>query len=835
MSAGPSPPPRPTGRGPRRFVHLAALLLILTQRSVHAQDSDTPALPRNNFGSVGMIDMPSARFAPDGELSIGASFFKNTQHYNLGFQVLPWLEGSFRYSGLQHFDPVYKVYYDRSFAVKVRLWNESDLLPAVAVGVNDLVGTGAYSGEYLVASKQFGPVDATLGIGWGRLGSSALLRNPITRISKSFNDRALFPDIVPGSTPFDSFFHGPSAGLFGGIVYRTPLNGLSLIGEYSSDKYLLESSRGNFDPRSQFSFGASYRLTDEITMGVNWLHNRSLNGSFSLQLDPVHPQYAQKIGQPSTAEHIRTPAQQQRGIESLLQKNPPNARLMPVKMAQKNSFVDDIWSQGGITDISMRGSTVNISSNRTPDAAQCQKLAVRSSLDSGINTLVITGPAGKISCAVPHIVHAEALFFAAGLRVTVSDLVDAPMVIDATSIEPDQKEARRTILAEASKQTIHIEALGFGPGNVTVYFTNNHYFAEVDAIDRLVRILMANAPAEIEEFRLIAVRNGIPEREFDVIRAPAERNSATGEGLRLFEGPLSQKPAPMSNPILAVAESKNYPNFSWDVFPQFRQQLFDPNNPFGVQFLGAGLVSLSLLPGLTLNGEGELNIYDNFDVNRQSDSQLPHVRTEFSRYFTEGKNGIGLLDLDYQFRLSPTVFGVVKAGILESMYDGVGGEVLWRPEGARWGIGVDAYHVWQRDFDRLFGLQPYHKFTGHISLYYQSPWYNLNFTLRAGQYLAGDRGLTLEVTRRFATGIEIGAFATKTNVSSAQFGEGSFDKGLIIRIPLSWVAPIESQAFLPLDLRPLQRDGGQRLAGDASLWDRTRRSSEGEILNTLGH
>ena len=60
--------------------------------------------------------------APDGELSAGASFLQNNQHYNLGFQILPWLEGSFRYSGLQHFNPDYPVYYDRAFGVKVRLW-----------------------------------------------------------------------------------------------------------------------------------------------------------------------------------------------------------------------------------------------------------------------------------------------------------------------------------------------------------------------------------------------------------------------------------------------------------------------------------------------------------------------------------------------------------------------------------------------------------------------------------------------------------------------------------------------------------------------------------------
>jgi hypothetical protein len=172
----------------------------------------------------------------------------------------------------------------------------------------------------------------------------------------------------------------------------------------------------------------------------------------------------------------------------------------------------------------------------------------------------------------------------------------------------------------------------------------------------------------------------------------------------------------------------------------------------------------------------------------------------------------------------------LRAGYLESMFAGAGGEVLWRPEGARWALGADIYQVWQRDFDRLFGLQNYHQVTGHVSLYYDSPWYGLNFELRAGQYLAGDRGFTLQITRRFSTGVEIGAFMTRTNVSAAQFGEGSFDKGLIIRIPLGWIAPIETQSQIGLDLRPVQRDGGQPLLGDATLYDQTRNTSEGELI-----
>ncbi len=45
-------------------------------------------------------------------------------------------------------------------------------MPAIALGINDAAGTGVYSGEYVVASKQFGALDTTLGMGWGRLGST---------------------------------------------------------------------------------------------------------------------------------------------------------------------------------------------------------------------------------------------------------------------------------------------------------------------------------------------------------------------------------------------------------------------------------------------------------------------------------------------------------------------------------------------------------------------------------------------------------------------------------------------------------------------------------------
>ena len=112
------------------------------------------------------------------------------------------------------------------------------------------------------------------------------------------------------------------------------------------------------------------------------------------------------------------------------------------------------------------------------------------------------------------------------------------------------------------------------------------------------------------------------------------------------------------------------------------------------------------------------------------------------------------------------------------MYSGLGIEVLYQPFMSRIAVGGTINKVIKRDFSRNLRLLDYKTTTGFLSLYYASPLYNYDFALHIGKYLAKDKGATFEVRRTFDNGFSIGAFATFTNVSASDFGEGSFDKGL---------------------------------------------------------
>jgi hypothetical protein len=67
----------------------------------------------------------------------------------------------------------------------------------------------------------------------------------------------------------------------------------------------------------------------------------------------------------------------------------------------------------------------------------------------------------------------------------------------------------------------------------------------------------------------------------------------------------------------------------------------------------------------------------------------------------------------------------------------------------------------------------------------------------------------------------MGAYATRTNVSAQQFGEGSFDKGIYLSIPFDLMLPRSTVYRASFVWDPLIRDGGVRLGKLYSLYNLT--------------
>ena len=83
--------------------------------------------------------------------------------------------------------------------------------------------------------------------------------------------------------------------------------------------------------------------------------------------------------------------------------------------------------------------------------------------------------------------------------------------------------------------------------------------------------------------------------------------------------------------------------------------------------------------------------------------------------------------------------------------------------------------------------------------------------IKCWKIFVGDLGATATLSRKFGR-MEIGGYATLTDVPFETFGEGSFDKAIYIIIPIDWITSSPNKSRRRLTLRPITRDGGAHLS-----------------------
>ena len=215
---------------------------------------------------------------------------------------------------------------------------------------------------------------------------------------------------------------------------------------------------------------------------------------------------------------------------------------------------------------------------------------------------------------------------------------------------------------------------------------------------------------------------------------------------------------------------------------------------------------------LILTSELNLMIADNFQPTISgSNSLLPHVRTDIMSYLIEGNRAISRMQLDYIWSPKKQIYSRISGGIFESMYGGIGGEVLYKPFKEDFYIGFESFWVKKRAFNQRFEFLDYSTITSHITFNYLFSQPRIDANISFGKYLAKDVGFTVDLSRTTKDGFTAGIYFTRTNVSAEEFGEGSFDKGFYFEIPFDLFSKEYSGKHTSLRLSPLTRDGGQKL------------------------
>lgn len=717
----------------------SALIALVAASPAAAQNQEWEPFPEeytlNDFGGVGLIQTPTARFAPDGQFFVGGSRVYPYERYFVTVQGTSWMEATLRYSsvsnrlysGVPEFsgDQSYK---DRGLDVKIKLLGEGAIRPALAIGGRDFLGTGLFSSEYVVLNKNVGPFDASFGIGWGNMGTRGQIKNPFRLISSSFEDRG--ETTAGGGTLNNAYFKGRRASLFGGISYELPVRGLVAKVEYDPNDYQSEALGNRFDVDSPVNVGLDYRVRPWLHVGASYERGNKFGVRLALTTN---------FNRRTKAPKIDPPAPPMTAAEVAAAGRPAPTATVPAATA---------------VDVS------------PPVAA----------IDAG----------ASLSSA------------AAAPRTAVAG-VPADVDIDK-------------LMRALADQGLALYSADFDTNQATLYVAQTRFRNVATGAGRAARTAFSVLPANYVAAKLVFVEGGVETMSTTMYRAALEKALTPGLGStdELFaRTDFAQTPGGIDD---AEYQRDLDPGFFYWIRPGLRTTLGRPEQFLLYQAFVRLNGALTLGRKAAITGSIGFNISDNFDKLRiPSDSLLPRVRSDIKEYLREGKTSIPYLQADYSFNIAPALYGHVYGGLLEEMFGGVGGEVLYRPYDANWALGAEVTYAKQRDFDQWFSLRDYDVVTGHVSAFYHFERLQVDALVKAGRYLAKDWGGTFQLSRTFKSGIQVGAFATFTDVSAREFGEGRFDKGLFLTIPLDILYIRNVRSGIGIGWRPLIRDGGQML------------------------
>jgi hypothetical protein len=258
----------------------------------------------------------------------------------------------------------------------------------------------------------------------------------------------------------------------------------------------------------------------------------------------------------------------------------------------------------------------------------------------------------------------------------------------------------------------------------------------------------------------------------------------------------------------------------------FKMQFFfnDPSGAFHYDTYSLLNYSQHVGKGWFVNGSARLTLFEDVsDVTQESNSLLPHVRSDVAVYRREADRvTLNTLLLNKYAHLAERTYARWSAGYYEDMFAGTGGQVLYLPAQSDWSFDFSVDWLKQRDPTKSVGFRDYSVVTALGGIHHRFPSVGLTTTARVGRFLAKDEGVRLEAKRMFRSGVEVGAWYAVTNGDDIT-GPGSpgnpyRDKGIFISIPLASMLTKDTQQRASLAIVDFTRDVGQMVESPGDLY-----------------
>ena len=377
-------------------------------------------------------------------------------------------------------------------------------------------------------------------------------------------------------------------------------------------------------------------------------------------------------------------------------------------------------------------------------------------------------------------------------------------------------------------------------GDLWLKIINNMYREEHIVRERLQRVLAAITPSNIKKVIVVLEADGVLSQGYtfrteDLYRY--RQNQATAFELETL--------SPMTNPI-------SRPACSTRLFRRKKEVWLLTLYPRLQSFFGSSTGKYKYNLSLVASPEGYLfdDVYYETQISyalsssaqklsaqdRLNPSQLPNVRSDTIKYFQTNTVSFEMAYLQKSWNIKNTgCFFRLAGGYFESAYGGAAVELLYYPAGSNWAIGAEEATVWKRRYHGLSFTHKIRRLHGHrvthepflgvqyfANLHYTlKPW-NLDFKIKAGQFLAKDKGVRFEVSHWFSSGLKVSLWCTVTNGHDHVNHKTYYDKGFAFALPLDFFLRQSSRTYLGYAMSAWLRDVGASAETGKALYPTIR-------------
>lgn len=408
---------------------------------------------------------------------------------------------------------------------------------------------------------------------------------------------------------------------------------------------------------------------------------------------------------------------------------------------------------------------------------------------------------------------------------------------------------RTSLLYNLQAEGLRNVTAAWRDGTLAITVASDRYRYASRGVGRTARIVMAYAPLETERVEITWQTMGVSGMTWSFDDATVLQRYFAGTATRAdlaqavnisYADPRGISEAARANDlddsITALVNQET--SFNRNILALSASRLGQSHislNPYLSTYLNDPSGAFKYDIGLSLGAQANLgnawwlkgniigSVFENIsDVTQPSNSRLQHVRSDNAEYRNASRVKLDSLLLNKYWHPANRTYLRASAGLYEEMFGGVGMQALYLHSGGRlaWDVAVDG--VRQRDFKGT-GFQQYKTVTAIASMHYKLPVLEgLTATVRAGRFLARDNGVRVELSRTFKSGVEFGAWYTRTNgndtTSPGTVSNPYMDKGIFMRIPLSSMTTRDTHSAFNFSLAPWNRDVGQMVKSPDDLY-----------------